>query len=423
MFKKLRNKFLILNLVIISVMMLLSFGSIYLIIYQNVRSSIYEGLASAYEFYGKIDGDLNSQDFIFKSPHRKKEDRLDELYERSVSFSILTDKQYNVISKSSTFKIDDTLYEDSLKKILSQNKTLSTFKSKGYSWAFAVIPVSSGYRIVVIDITSQQQILNSMVYTFIFAALIMLIIIYFISRFFANRAIKPVKDAFEKQQQFISDASHELKTPLTVINTSVDVLLSNSSDTISSQSKWLSYIKSECERMSKLTNDLLYLTQMDSSNNNIIFSNFNISEVVENVVLTMEAIIFEQNISLSYDIEPYLMIHGNSDQIREVVMILLDNAIKYTNKSGSINVSLKKYANNALLSITNTGKGIPEEDLERVFDRFYRTDKSRSRSSGGYGLGLAIAKAIITQHKGKIYAKSIINKETTFYVELPFIHS
>ncbi|SKA91617.1 His Kinase A (phospho-acceptor) domain-containing protein [Caloramator quimbayensis] len=421
MFKKLRNKFLILNLLIISVMMLLSFGSIYLIIYQNVRSTIYEELADASEFYGKMDGNFNSQDLILKSPHRKKEDRLNELYERSISFSILTDKQYNAISKSSTFKIDDSLYEDSLKKIMQQNKTVGNFKSKGYNWAFAVIPLNIGYRIVVIDITSQQQILNSMVYTFIFVALIMLIIIYFISRFFANRAIKPVKDAFEKQQQFISDASHELKTPLTVINTSVDVLLSNGTDTISSQSKWLSYIKSECERMSKLTNDLLYLTQMDCSSNNLIFSNFNISEVVENVILTMEAIIFEQNISLSHDIEPYLITHGNSDQIREVVMILLDNAVKYTNKSGSIYISLKKCANNVLLSITNTGKGIPEEDLERVFDRFYRTDKSRSRSSGGYGLGLAIAKAIVTQHKGKIYVKSTLDKETSFYVELPFI--
>ncbi|QCX32913.1 GHKL domain-containing protein [Caloramator sp. E03] len=423
MFKQLRNKFLILNLIIISIMMFISFGAIYLITYQSIRSRVYEELIDVSMFYGKMDENFTPPELTIKVPHHKKPGKFENISERSISFSLLTDKQYNIISKLSTFNIDDALYENALKKILSQNKSIGTFKIDENNWAYVINPITNGYRIVFIDITSEQQILSSMIYTFILVAFIMLIVIYFISRFFANKAIKPVKEAFEKQQQFITDASHELKTPLTVINTSVDVLLSNSSDTISSQSKWLYYIKSESERMAKLTNDLLYLTQMDTSNNKMFFSNFNVSEIVENVILTMEAIIFEHNISLNYTIEPNLITFGNSDQIREVVMILLDNAIKYTNNSGSINVSLKKHNNNILLTVTNTGKGIPEEDLEKIFDRFYRIDKSRSRNSGGYGLGLAIAKAIINQHKGKIYAKSIINEKTSFYVELPFVHS
>jgi signal transduction histidine kinase len=247
----------------------------------------------------------------------------------------------------------------------------------------------------------------------------MLIVILFISRFFANKAIKPVKDAFDKQKQFIADASHELKTPLAVINTNVDVLLSNGEDYINSQSKWLHYIKSEAERMAKLTNDLLYLTQMDYSDIKMIFTDLNLSETVENVILTMEAVIFEHRITLNYDIEPNLVINGNAEQIQQIVMILLDNAIKYTNSNGAVSISLKKNYNNILLSVKNTGEGISEEHIDKIFDRFYRTDKSRARKSGGYGLGLAIAKAITEQHGGKIFVRSVLNESTTFTVELP----
>jgi two-component system, OmpR family, sensor histidine kinase CiaH len=202
----------------------------------------------------------------------------------------------------------------------------------------------------------------------------------------------------------------------------VDVLLSNSEDSIKSQSKWLSYIKSEVERMTKLTSDLLYLTQMEYSDVKMIFSEFNLSDTVENVVLTMEAVIFENNAALNYNIEPNLMTQGNSEQIKQVVMILLDNALKYTDLSRTIDLVLKKEHNNIFLSITNTGKGIPAELLDKVFDRFYRVDRSRSRNSGGHGLGLSITKAIISQHGGKIWASSILNKSTSFNISFPIIN-
>jgi two-component system, OmpR family, sensor histidine kinase CiaH len=421
MFKQLRNRFLILNLFIISVMMFISFASIYLITYQNVQKSINDELNKTFDFYSRSDNNFNHPHPGPNGLQHGRPDNFQQLSERSVSFSLVTDKQYNIISKASSFIIDDTLYETAKETVLHLKKITGTLKLNGNNWAFAINSDPYGYRIIFIDITSEHGILTSMIYTFIIIAFIMIIFIYFISRFFANRSIKPVKDAFEKQQQFIADASHELKTPLAVINTNVDVLLTNSDDTIESQTKWLYYIKSESERMAKLTNDLLYLTQMDTSNNKMIFSDFNMSEVVEHVILTMEAIIFEHNITLNYDIEPDLITHGNSEQIKEVVMILLDNALKYTNEAGSVNISLKKRNNDLVLNVTNTGKGISQEHLERIFDRFYRTDRSRTRSSGGYGLGLAIAKAILTQHKGRIYAKSTVNESTSFYIELPFI--
>ncbi|MDF2522012.1 MAG: hypothetical protein K0R84_2640 [Clostridia bacterium] len=414
MFKKLRNRFLILNLLIISVVMLFSFASIYLVTYKSIYDDINAELHKVSEFYRKP-----GKSSVQLQPRTDLEYDVNPSLQRAASFSISTDEQWNIISIISLFDMDGELYLNSYKAVLSQDKGAGQFKLDDRHWAYVVQPIFGGYSITFIDITSQQSYLTNLVYTFLVAALVMLIIIFFISSFFANRSIKPVKEAFDKQKQFIADASHELKTPLAVINTNVDVLLSNNEDTIENQSKWLHYIKSECERMTKLTYDLLYLAQMDYSDTKMIFTGFNISEAIENAILTMEAVLYENQISLNYEIEPSLTVSGNKEQIRQVVMILLDNALKYTNPKGAIDISVKKRSNDIVLSVTNTGDGISEEHIERIFDRFYRTDKSRTRKYGGYGLGLAIAKVIVEQHNGRIYAKSILNKNTTFYVELP----
>ncbi len=418
MFRKLRNRFLLLNLVIISVMMLIAFAAIYLITYRNVSSEISMELRKISESYRMPDkgpGPSRRDSGNFQPEPGEDYPRP----ERSISFYITTDVQGNITTFKSPFDTDAEFYENAKKAALSQNKETGDFKLDGNDWAYMVNPAPEGYGIAFLDITSRQGILTNLVYTFLIVAFIMLIFIYFISRFFANRSIKPVEEAFDRQKQFVADASHELKTPLAVINTNVDVLLSNSEDTVGNQSKWLHYIKSESERMTRLTNDLLYLTQIDYSDAKMIFTRLNLSEAVENAILTMEAVIYEHNLSLNYEIEPNLTAYGNSEQIREVVMILLDNALKYTNEKGLVEITLKKQHNAMVLTVANTGEGIPEEQLKKIFDRFYRTDKSRSRKGGGYGLGLSIAKAIITQHNGKIHAKSKINETTAFYVELP----
>ncbi|MEG1794888.1 MAG: HAMP domain-containing sensor histidine kinase [Clostridium sp.] len=414
MFKQLRNKFLILNLVIITVMMVIAFTSIYVITYNNVKRDIDLELH-------RISGFNKKQKDNLKEPLPNFENAQPQ-QDRSLSFTLLTNSEGTIIDSHSIFYMEDEFYENAQKEALSQNGDTGNFKLDGNHWAFLKIPYMNGYRLVFLDITFQQGILTRLIYTFLIVALIMLIVIFFISRFFANKSIAPIKVAFNKQKQFIADASHELKTPLAVINTNVDVLLSNKEDRIKDQSKWLFYIKSEVERMAKLTNELLYLTQMDYSDVKMIFSDFNLSEAVENVILTMEAIIFENNLSFYYDIEPNLIIHGNNEQFKQVVMILLDNALKYTNAKGTIRITLKKDHNNINLSLNNTGNGIPEEHISRIFDRFYRMDKSRGRNSGGYGLGLSIAKAIIEQHGGKISVNSILDESTTFKIELPSIN-
>jgi two-component system, OmpR family, sensor histidine kinase CiaH len=402
MFTKLRNRFLILNMVIISFIMLVAFVAIFTITYQNMNREIKMELNNVSKFYSKPD-----------------KSRVEPRQGLSVSFECQTDKQWNMTATDSLFDFDTEFYELAKNKVISASSPSGRFNLDESNWAYIVQENDSGYSIVYLDVTQRLRMVTNLVYTFIPVGLVMLVIIYFTSRFFADRYIAPVREAFEKQKQFIADASHELKTPLTVINTNADVILANSEDTIHSQSKWLHHIKAETERMRTLTNDLLYLTEMNDAREHMIFAPFNVSEAVESVILTMEAVIFEKNFTLHYEIEPDLTVRGNSEQMKQVVMILLDNAIKYTNPNGTIDLTLKKRHHDILLEVTNTGEGIPPEHLEKIFDRFYRTDPSRSRKLGGYGLGLAIAKSIVEQHKGKIYAKSTLNEATTFYVQLP----
>lgn len=423
MFKKLRNRFLLLNMITISIMLLFAFASIYLITYKNVHNDINNELHRISDIYHKPKDIPGIQKSTSQPPKGLKQDIPDSIPdtrpEHSVSFFVTTDKQGNITDKSSMFSMDSDVYEKAKDIALSQNKETGTFSMDDHQWAYITFNSADGNRISFLEITSQNEILTNLIYTFLVVLLFMLVFIFFISKAFANRSIQPVKTAFEKQKQFIADASHELKTPLAVINTNVDVLLSNTEDTVKNQSKWLHYIKSEAERMAKLTNDLLYLTQIDYSEIKTIYTRFNLSEAVEDIILTMEAVIYENNLNLEYKLEPELFTYGNVEQLKQVVVILLDNALKYTNPNGFVNISLKSHYNDIVFSVTNTGPGISEEQLDKIFDRFYRTDKSRDRKLGGYGLGLAIAKSIIAQHKGKIYAKSTVNQKTSFYVELP----
>ncbi|ANY65762.1 two-component sensor histidine kinase [Paenibacillus sp. BIHB 4019] len=435
MFTKLRNRFLIVNLVIISVVMLIAFASIYVITYRNVQADINDEIHRVADFYQKPSGGSDSSPSgrhkgdspsapmdngaidngsMDSGPMNNGDSRPD----RSVAFSLKTDAEWNITSTTSPFEMDSDFYVAAVQEASAVTKNTGQFSLDGSHWAFLKQQTNEGYNLVFLDVTAQQDILTNLIYTFSVVGLAMLIILFFTSRFFANQSIRPVKEAFDKQKQFIADASHEMKTPLTIINTNTDVLLSNSEDTIHNQAKWLHYIKSETERMTKLTNDLLYLTEMDDARTSMVYSKFNMSDAVENIILTMEAVIFEKNVSLDYDIEPDLMVQGSGEQIKQVVMILLDNAVKYTSAKGTVTMSLQKQQNDIVLAVTNTGEGIAAEHLTRIFDRFYRTDSSRARKQGGYGLGLAIAKSIVDQHKGKIYAKSTVGESTSFYVHL-----
>jgi signal transduction histidine kinase len=245
-----------------------------------------------------------------------------------------------------------------------------------------------------------------------------LIAFFLISLYLANWALKPVAKSWESQRQFIADASHELKTPLTVILANTDILSAHRNDTIEVQYKWVEYIKAEATHMSGLVNDLLFLAKSDASKENAIVSEVNLSDLMWNCYLPFESIAFEQGKSLDADIESSIMIQGDAGKLKQLIMILLDNACKYTEINGSIIVRLYKKLekDKVYLSVNNTGVEIAPENLSHLFERFFCVEESRSREKGGYGLGLSIAKTITEIHHGKISVTSSKEEGTTFKV-------
>lgn len=229
-----------------------------------------------------------------------------------------------------------------------------------------------------------------------------------------RRITQPVQEAFEKQKQFVWDASHELKTPLAVISANAEALGGEVGE-----NRWLNYIRSEVQRTDLLVKNLLMLAQLDGGQTEQHKSRFNLSHAVLSVVLPFESAVFEESKNLQIEVQDDIIYNGNEEMIKQLVVILLGNALKYSDSGGTITVSLARKDDKRILQVHNTGEGIPHEELPRIFERFYRIDPSRNRENEGHGMGLAIAKTIVEAHKGRISAQSQVGKWVCFTVILP----
>ena len=224
-----------------------------------------------------------------------------------------------------------------------------------------------------------------------------IIIIYIIAKKLSEVIVEPVEKTFLKQVQFISDASHELKTPLAVIEANADVL-----ENEVGENKWIKYIQNEIDSMDKLINELLVLAKIENVDTLNEDEEFNLSQEIELDVSVFESMAYEKNIKIGTNIEGNIKFNGSKEDIKHILSTLVDNAIKHTKENGNIEVNLKKTKENKLIEVKNEGNPIPKEDRERIFERFYRIDKSRNREEKRYGLGLAIAKSTVEKYKGKI---------------------
>lgn len=258
-----------------------------------------------------------------------------------------------------------------------------------------------GTLVVFSDRSAEQLLLHKVLLVSILVFLLMEGVVFFLTMILTKRAMRPMQETFERQRQFISDAGHELKTPLTIISANVDIL----HDEIG-ENKWLSYIQSQAERMRVLVGEMMNLTKLEMGDKEKDFVDFSLSEAVSGAALPFEGQAFEQEKQLELEIQENISYHGNPDQIKQLVGIFMDNALKYSKEHGEIRVTLQQVQNKKTLKVYNTGKGIPESEKEKIFQRFYRSDASRARATGGYGLGLSIAQSIADAHKIRIQVKS-----------------
>ena len=257
----------------------------------------------------------------------------------------------------------------------------------------------------VVIANSNSSILASLI-TFIIIYVLVMVLLYF----YSFKVLKPIVENFHRQRIFISDASHELKTPLTIIRANADVLSSQG------KNEWVENIKAQTVRMNDLVQDMISLSKLEEGSETLIKENFNLSDEIVNCVLPFEAVTYEKNKRIVYEIQENISLSADRNSIRKLVTILMDNAVKYASEKGKIVVKLIKKKNRIEFSIFNDGSNVPDKDSARIFERFYRADPSRSRDEGGSGLGLAIAKNLANRNKWKIYANSKLGQSMTITV-------
>ena len=244
-------------------------------------------------------------------------------------------------------------------------------------------------------------------------------LVFGLSFFLARMSLRPVEHAFSEQQRFVQDASHELKTPLTVILANLSILKSRPASSIQEEMLWIQNTETEARRMQELTERLLFLAKADSKRLSPKIERLSLSQLTEAAALPFTALAFERGLTLDTKLEAELFVKGDSQALTQLLAILIDNALKYASSGSAVTVRLARQKKQALLSVHNEGEVIPQDALPHLFDRFYRVDKSRARAQGGYGLGLSIAKTIASAHGGNIRAESSAEHGTSFTITLP----
>ena len=314
--------------------------------------------------------------------------------------------------------IDEDLLKDTIASALESGQTTGRDEANHIIWRMN--SSKFGWRIAIADTTSVDAEISSQLVRSLELGAGGIVAIVLIALLLSRWALKPVERAWEQQRQFVADASHELKTPLAVILANTQILKSDESIIPEESRRWIEGASDEAERMRGLVEELLELARTeDGASSARAYAPVDLSSLVEGDALQFDAVAYERGCEIETNVIDGISVLGDQEQLERLLKTLIDNTCKYAARGTTVKVTLEKNGSHALFVATNQGEPIPEEDMPHVFDRFWRSDKARARSTGGYGLGLAIAKGIAESHGGKIWATSDDVRGTSFWVKLP----
>ena len=394
MIKRLQIKFIAVAMVALFFLLLVIIAGMNLINYEAVVAEADDILGFLSENSGVFpDPDVDGRNPLpkFMSPETPYESRYFSVLIGAYGEVLLTDTgKIKAVSPQQASEYAIHIMEDGLKKGFVDN------------YRFICSDERDVIRITFLDCGRRLEAFQ----TFLFASIGMgvagYLLFFFVILFFSGKIIRPVAESYEKQKRFITDAGHEIKTPLAIIKADADVLEMDLED-----NEWLQDIQKQTKRLTSLTNDLVYLARMEEAKNFTKMIEFPLSDVVAETASSFQALAQTQGKNFECSIQPMLSLTGDEKAITQLVSILLDNALKYSPENGTISLMLSKQSKTIQLSVRNTTTStIPKEKLSMLFERFYRIDSSRSSQTGGYGIGLSIAKAIVAAHNGKIQIKS-----------------
>lgn len=403
MIKKLQRKFIAVSTFSMLLVLTIIIGIINILNYQKVIQDAKNILYILSE---------NNGSFPKMKPSHEKENNLQpppkpkDLFHRNISpempyesryFIVILDKEGNIHSTdtSKVAAIDTNTASNYAIQVWKSGKT-SGFLS---NYRYLQQKMEENTYFIFLDCGRSLSTFRSFLFSSIFVSVLGLISVLILVIIFSKIAMKPISESYEKQRCFITDAGHEIKTPLTIINANTEIL-----EIEYGENEWIQGIRKQTIRLSSLTKDLIYLSRMEEPKNQLQKIDFSISDLLEETIQSFQVLATTQEKSFTTNITPLLSYYGDEASIQQLIFILLDNALKYSTEHGCIDVVLQKKGKNIQLFVYNTVEHITNENISRLFERFYRTDASRNSETGGYGIGLSIARAIVEAHKGKITA-------------------
>ena len=413
MIRKLRVRFVSIMMVIVCTMLIIIFGLVVHRTHSRIRE---DGLRmmenAAYAPMGTLSD---------RNPKRKDENKTMNIL--LPFFRVLIDADGKIVDMDGDYydltqEGSEAVLEELVSAVTASEEKVGDLRDYNLRYYRSGARKWDGQIIIFMDISSEIATMQNLYRTCVIIGLGSFASFLVISIFFARWAVRPVEEAWAQQRQFVSDASHELKTPLTVILTDAEMLKSPRFDE-AHKAQFVENILTMSNQMRGLVESLLQLARVDSGAiQKMPLQTIDLSGLVSDELLTFDALFFEKGLTLAEDITDGITVHGSPQHLKQVVEILLDNAQKYASPQGTVQVTLQKSgAHHCLLSVSDPGDPIRPEDLKKIFQRFYRIDDARAMNHS-YGLGLSIAENIVKNHKGRIWAESAegIN---TFRVELP----
>lgn len=400
---KLRKKFIYFSVGIIAIVLLSIMAFVNVTNFYNLKRSSDELLKTLVENNGVMPS--------FKLNDNSKEEKT--IYLKNFSnrfFTVKTDNKKNVI----TVNTDDVFFTSASEAVEYAKDVLSSGKSRGYygGFKYVVENTENGKLIAFVDVVKDFDVFYSNLGNSVVISFFVLGFVTFFSFVLSKKAVAPMVQAYEKQNAFITDASHELKTPLAIINTSADVL-----EMESGESKWTGNIHKQVNRLNGLIGNLISLTKLEESDD-LDRLEFSLSDTLDDCVMDVKDYALSLDKNIVTDIEKDISFKGDEKLIRQVIGILLDNAIKYAREKSDINVKLTKQNKKIVFTVENEADNLEIKNYNILFERFYRADSSRNSKTGGYGIGLSIAQSIVLKHKGKISADSFDGERIVFTVKL-----
>ncbi len=415
MIKKLKRRFILIMMTLITFVMAVAFSSL---IISSAAKMKTESLSDLYSDYSRIsvpktDG---SFDKLPDQPSGGFTKPFDGYSHFSTFFVTVNDDGEIIKIDDFSRNLTSDVALEAAESALADGNTQGVISSMNLRYE---VYEGDSKIIGFVDISYERSFISQQIIYYSLIGLGSLVAFFIVSLILSNIAVRPVDKAWKKQQQFIADASHELKTPITVMLANTSILLSEKGLDKKQVEKWVGNIDYEAKHMRKLVEDLLFLARVDGSDNVKMHSRIDLSDTVYQGVLPFEATMFEAGKELKTEITPGISIEGHQGQIKQLLNILLDNAAKYAYPSTEIKLKLYKESSRVILEVNNMAEPISKDDMPYIFDRFYKVDKARTHDTNSYGLGLAIAHEIVTMHKGRISVKSSEESGTTFTVSLP----